>query len=492
MAGSISDADIAELAKVWRPEVIDFLRTGDDSGIGPNERRILTRFSQNPSRVSRDLLIQFGKLDQIDSGSIDAFLQEWYRGYEQRPVTPPTPVESTVPGSTPIDTDLEPGETSRPSLEQIEAAQPQVSVYNPATSSIETMPAQKALDLGLISRAEFLAAQPETDTRPTPEMALAGTVQGDGDGGGGGGVASDVSGQPTDFDQAIPEDWRNAAREAYPGYYAIVRNIPEIAALLEEAIVKGYTDEQFQAQLEQTNWWKQTTASAREWDINGERDPASQQTAIDNRVALIRQAALDNFGVRLGAESLNELATDSLRLGWSQQFLLNAIGDVATQSTAGISQLRAGYVGQQLRQTANEYGIAVSDATFNKFVNQIAVGQETQDTFQQYALTQAKNLFPSVSDRLDAGETFQQIVDPYRENAARLLEIDPDDIDFTQAEYIKALTYQDERGEQRPMSFTEWGDYIRQTRSFGYEYTDQARSKAYDVANQLANLFGKA
>ena len=87
---------------------------------------------------------------------------------------------------------------------------------------------------------------------------------------------------------------------------------------------------------------------------------------------------------------------------------------------------------------------------------------------------------------------FQQIVDPYREQAARLLEIDPDEIDFTQSEYVKALTYQDERGEQRPMSFTEFGDYIRQTRSFGYEYTDQARNKAYQVANDLANLFGKA
>jgi|GEM_PF-1625950 len=325
------------------------------------------------------------------------------------------------------------------------------------------------------------------------------TVQTDGSVTGGGVTGGSVSGglgsgvqAPTALDQAIPEDWRDAAREAYPGYYAIVRNIPEIAELLEDAIANTFTEQEFQARLEQTNWWKQTTASAREWDINGERDPASQQTQIDNRVALIRQVALDSFGVRLGADSLNELANDSLRLGWTQQFLLNAIGDVATQSSAGVSQLRAGYVGQQLRQTANDYGIAISDNTFNKFVNQIAVGQETQDSFQQYALTQAKNLFPSVSDRLDAGETFQQIVDPYREQTARLLEIDPDEIDFTQSEYVKALTYQDERGEQRPMSFTEFGDYIRQTRSFGYEYTDQARNKAYQVANDLANLFGKA
>ncbi|MGA1038326.1 MAG: hypothetical protein ACO3VQ_11005 [Ilumatobacteraceae bacterium] len=477
---SIYNADLSELAKVWRPEVINFLRTGDSEGLSVDEIRILNNWKRNPSAFRPDQLVQFGKLGEIDSASVNAFLEEWYRGYGQREVQavsePPAPVSTEIvggapgqvpAGSSPIGAGLEPGETSRPA--RLPEVEPQ-----PSTADMT--------GLGAVFGAAGVSAG-----------TAASSVGGGGVGGGGvGGGVSGVSAEPTAFDQAIPEDWRDAAREAYPGYYAIVRNIPEIAELLEDAIAEGFTEQEFQARLEQTNWWKQTTASAREWDINGERDPASQQTQIDNRVALIRQVALDSFGVRLGADSLNELANDSLRLGWTQQFLLNAIGDVATQSTAGISQLRAGYIGQQLRQTANDYGIAISDNTFNKFVNQIAVGQETQDSFQQYALTQAKNLFPSVSDRLDAGETFQQIVDPYREQAARLLEIDPDEIDFTQSEYVKALTYQDERGEQRPMSFTEFGDYIRQTRSFGYEYTDQARNKAYQVANDLANLFGKA
>ena len=169
----------------------------------------------------------------------------------------------------------------------------------------------------------------------------------------------------------------------------------------------------------------------------------------------------------------------------------NAIGDVATTSTTGISQLREGYIGQQLRKTANDYGIAVSDATFNQWVNKVAVGKESTASWEDYAKVQAKNLFPSISERIDAGETFQQIVDPYRESAAALLEIDGGTIDFKQPDWIKAVTFQDEKGEQRPMSFTEWNDYVRQNRSFGYEYTEQAQRRAYQVANSLANLFGK-
>lgn len=303
------------------------------------------------------------------------------------------------------------------------------------------------------------------------------------------GGVSDVAEEPADTN--IPEDWRNAAREMYPQYYAIVRNIPEIAQLLEKAINESYTPEKFQAELEQTNWYLQTSGSAREWEMNSQRDPASAQRKIDEQIVIIRDLALSSFGVRLSDERLSQLAEDSLRFGWSNRFLQNAIGDVATTSTTGISQLREGYIGQQLRKTADDYGISVSDATFNQWVNKVAVGQESTATFQDYARVQAKNLFPSISDRIDAGETFQQIIDPYRESAASLLEIDGGTIDFKQPDWIKAVTYQDEKGQQRPMSFTEWNDYVRQNRSFGYEYTEQAQRRAYQVANSLANLFGK-
>jgi hypothetical protein len=64
-------------------------------------------------------------------------------------------------------------------------------------------------------------------------------------------------------------------------------------------------------------------------------------------------------------------------------------------------------------------------------------------------------------------------------------------IDFTDPKWAKAITFVDQSGNQRPMSFSEWNDYLRQNRSFGYEYTSDAQSKAYQVANDLANLFGK-
>lgn len=306
-----------------------------------------------------------------------------------------------------------------------------------------------------------------------------------GGGGGGGAMAPSPETTPT-----VPADWETAAQEQYGGYYAIIKSVPEIAGLLQRAVSEEWSDAKFDYELKQTGWYKTTSASAREWDVNKQRDPASAQQQIDTRIATIREQAL-GLGVRLSDATISKLSEDSLRGGWTEQILQNAIGSEAIKSVSGVSQLRTGFVGQQLRQTASNYGVSLSDTTFNEWVNKIAVGQENAQSFQQYALNTAKALYPGISAQLDAGQTFQQITDPYRQTAARTLEINAETIDFTDPKWAKAVTFVTDRGEQRPMNYNEWGDYLRQTRSFGYEFTQDAQSRAFQVANDIANLFGK-
>jgi hypothetical protein len=156
-----------------------------------------------------------------------------------------------------------------------------------------------------------------------------------------------------------------------------------------------------------------------------------------------------------------------------------------------MSQLRTGFMGQQLKQTASDYGIQLSDQTFNMWAEKVARGQENVKSFQQYALNTAKALFPSIATQLDQGLTFGEITDPYKQAAARTREINPDTLDFTDPQWSKAITFTTDKGEQRPMNFNEWGNYLRSERSLGYEYTNEARSRAYQVTSGLANLFGK-
>jgi len=321
------------------------------------------------------------------------------------------------------------------------------------------------------------------------EGSAATTVDtGDGVGGVPGAVTAPVAETPP-----VPVDWETAAQEMYPEYYAIVKNNPEIAELLKKSAQEGWTEQKFAAELRGTNWYQTTTSAAREWDTASALDPASYQAKVDEAATAIQTEAL-NLGIRLSDATLQKLALDSERLGWGAQTITNAIGMAATEGgSEGATQLREGYYGQSVRSLAKQYGVTLADQTFNSFVNKLAVGEETLGSFQDYAMTIGKSLYPPLAEQFDAGRTFEDITASYKNIAADILERDVNSIDMAKPEWVQAITYVPDAktGEQRLMNMGEWGDYLRKTESLGYQNTTEARSRAYEVGNKIANMFGR-
>jgi len=300
------------------------------------------------------------------------------------------------------------------------------------------------------------------------------------------------AGEPsTEADTGVPEDFEAAAAQIYGGYYAIVKQNKEIADLLLLATQEGWDESKFKYQLEQTNWWKDTTGAAREFAIREQRDPATVATEINNKAAEL-QAFGVQVGLAPGSVDYNQIARDSLRFGWGDQVTQNALNYRATQSNAGRYSLLNGYYGDKVRDLMRDYGQSLPNETLQIYVNDLATGAQSLETLKLEAEEAAKAMFPSIADRIARGQTVAQIAQPYRNTAAAILEVDPNSIDFTSSEWAKAFTVQNNDGSQRTMNFNEWGDYLRTNRQFGYEYTTQAKQRAYQVANQLADLFGKA
>lgn len=292
--------------------------------------------------------------------------------------------------------------------------------------------------------------------------------------------------------QQVPEDWEAAAKELYGAYYEMVKQYPELGTLIKNSIQQGWSDDKFQYELEQTNWWKTTSANSREWETQLIQDPATAQQRLDNRTALLRDTA-QRLGITLTSESLAKIAEDSIRLGLELTSQLeNIVGAEALRSSGTVSQLRYGYVGNSIRESARKYGVALSDTTFNEWVNKIAVGAESTETFESYANQIARNLYPSLNDGFDRGLSFAQMTDPYAQTASRILEIPSTQVDFTDPKWAQAFTMRDDKGQPSQMSFGEWADYLRTDPRFGWEYTDDAKNRAFTVANRLAELFGAA
>lgn len=290
----------------------------------------------------------------------------------------------------------------------------------------------------------------------------------------------------------VPVDWEQAAREAYGVWFDAIKNIPELKDFINRLMTGPELSEaQFMAQLQQTNWWRQTTAAARDFARRQVQDPATLQTEIDNKKAALRQIALSR-GLPTSDEELSKVATDQIKFGWSDQVTVDYLGNRALGTTEGVANLRSGFYGQQIRETAAKFGVPLSDTTLNKWVADVATGQQNVASFEAYARDLAKNLFPALSNGFDRGLTFPEMTAPYAQFASQILEIPADTIDFTRPEWARAFTTQNEKGEQRQMSYGEWFDYLRSESKFGWEYTDQARSQAFSVANDLGRMFGRS
>lgn len=301
---------------------------------------------------------------------------------------------------------------------------------------------------------------------------------------------------PEPAEEDVPVSWQEAAAELFPEYWAIISSNEEVKAVIKQAYENDWEPGgvKFTQALRATEWFKNTTSTAREWDLGSAQDPATYQTYVDTRASEIAAKALE-IGVKLTPAQIADIATRSLRLGWGETTIDNMIGQSAikmagAEGTAGLVQ---GFYGDEMKKIVTKYGVKPSDTTFNSWVQRIATGDESISTFDSYMQAQAKTMYPALADQFDAGRTFEDLVAGYREIASNTLEINPDSIDFTNPEWAKAITYQPDAGsgEQRMMNLQEWGDYLRNTESFGYEYTGQAKEKAYATVNTIANIFGK-
>ena len=447
-------------------DLVPFLRAGNEAQDIPALTQILTPVEEAARPTVEEAPPEPVQRQVIVSGEVQPGLVSTTRIGEGAPAVRPAPqrAEPTGPVAGPGGEWSYDTLTSQPVF--IEEGQPLPTRIDPATYR------------GPIKEAGVTPTVEEPAEEPAGE---------------GDDVATTPAAEPVDM--GVPSEWETAAMEMYPEYYALVKNVPEIANLLKQYLGDGgeWSETKFLAELRKTNWYKTTTASAREWDMAAGLDPATYQTKVDNKTETIRKQALD-LGFRISEKKLRQLALDSLRLGWSDQFLTNAIGMVVVEGgDPGATQLRQGYYGQQIRGIARDYGVTLNDDTLMSFANKMAVGEETVGSFQDYAMTIAKSLYPTLSEQFDLGRTFGDLTSNYRQIAADTLEIDANSIDFTDPQWAVAVTYQPDpkTGEQRMMNLSEWGDYIRKNRSFGYEYTDDAKQKAYKVANELANLFGK-
>ena len=293
--------------------------------------------------------------------------------------------------------------------------------------------------------------------------------------------------------------WMDEFKKTYPAYSDWVGNDvvdffgQDFVDILKQAVNTEFETEEIQALIKGTKYAKTVTDSQYKFDG---ASPMTQNGLIESaRNAIVK----DYSDVGLSQTDIDEIAKKVARNGLTATGVKQAVyqyafrrPEAATTPTSPAMATRAleGGDADTIRQSARTYGYKVSDAELQAALtggmyNGVAV---TKDSILQKAQKAAKGAYGHLADQIDAGLSLEDIFSNYRNYAADLLEIDPNQIDFTKdGKWAKAFGSK----ETGQMSLTDWITTVKSDPTFGWQYTKQANQQATDIGLTLARAFGK-
>jgi hypothetical protein len=241
----------------------------------------------------------------------------------------------------------------------------------------------------------------------------------------------------------VPDDrlTRTELAEMYGYQLSLLKSEPELWAIFKKAVdpANTWTKAKFQAEVKKTKWYKNTSDVARQNQAQRASDSATFDARL-NEAKLALQDAAAAMGATLSAKTLNKMASDAMMYGWSTEKIRNKLAgyiDVVkgTKHFGG----EAGDTEESLRKLGLDFGQKISDKTLKKWVRQIARGNTTVNDFEAIMRKQAEVMYPAYADQIKKGFSMRDIADPYIQQMASTLELDPGNIDIFDKSIQSAL-----------------------------------------------------
>jgi hypothetical protein len=240
----------------------------------------------------------------------------------------------------------------------------------------------------------------------------------------------------------------------YYGYMSAFMAIPEVGNILRTAAKEGYDQFRLFGAISATNWWKTTSANERQWLSTTSQDPAEANRLRGQRTASIRDLA-GRLGVGLSGPALQKLTEDTLRYGWDETQILDA---VMSQSQYRQGQMQ-GMISANMdnaKQMAATWGLLLDDKTAYDWSVRVLNQSLTPEGIETSFRRQAKARYSYMADLIDQGVTVQDYFAPVRSTIANELEVAPDTINLLDQRYLTMMEVRDPKtGELRAATTSE-------------------------------------
>jgi hypothetical protein len=124
-------------------------------------------------------------------------------------------------------------------------------------------------------------------------------------------------------------------------------------------------------------------------------------------------------------------------------------------------------------------------------VERVLTGGMIEDDVLRQQRELAKARYGHLSNLIDQGLSLDAITRSYRDEAARLLERDPNDVRMADAMYQTAYDFTDESGQKRLMTTGEWTRQLRTDTQYGWDKTENAKREAQQLSSSIIQAFGR-
>lgn len=273
---------------------------------------------------------------------------------------------------------------------------------------------------------------------------------------------------------------------------AFMESNPELLGLFNQAVKGTWSADRFVAKLRNTDWFQNHSANVRNAILQQTSDPATWEANVNQMYATVRDAYGGMFGTAgMNGTQLRAWAETATRMGWSEAQLMDrivratnvqktlrsdALGGTAAQVNASIDSLSAAY------------GVKYSKEWKARQVSRVLRGDDTAEGLQQRIVDRAMRQYGAFADRLAAGETVMDVADPYVQQMADLLEMNPADININSKMIQKALRQRTKDGNPAAMNMDDFEQLVRKDKR--WQFTSNAREEMSSLVAQLGQAFG--
>jgi hypothetical protein len=275
-------------------------------------------------------------------------------------------------------------------------------------------------------------------------------------------------------------EWESTFRATFPAKAWLLdqdrTKYPQLFALLQKAHDEKYylsTEGQarFAAELQGVDFYTQLASSGKVREIK----------------SIVGELGFDST-------DFSKFVTDSINFGWTGEtlkaetykevFRKNPDGTYANPTSIKRATVGNDYLNVQLI-AKNFFNSAPQSS-----IESVLTGGITTGDFQRQQREIAKKRYGHLADLIDQGVTLEDLAGNYKQTAAKLLEVDVNSIDMSAADYEVALAFGEE-GKKRAMTTGEWEKLLRTDSRYGWEKTENAKTEARSLANNLAQAFGR-